>query len=152
VVGDVKQDALDAPITPAIYYSFAQFDRGTLSTYLVIRSALQPTALTNAIQSKVWEIDKTLPLSEVASMEEVLSGSLERRRFILFLLATFAAIALLLSLIGIYGVVAYSISQRTQEFGVRLALGAQHHEVVAMVIPMSNPSMASFKALTHPFS
>jgi putative ABC transport system permease protein len=133
VVSDVKVDSLETPTGPAVYYSFAQFPQGTLTTYLIVRTKLEPRALANAVRSQIWEVDKEQPVN-VFSMNQVISESLERRRFLLTLLNSVAGIALSLAVIGIFGIVSYFVRQRTHEFGIRMALGAQRAAVLALVL------------------
>ena len=132
VVGDVKSKGLDLPIRPMIYWPQAELP--DFPMMLVVRTASDPGAIAGALQREVLALDKDQPISDIRSMKSLLADSISRSRFAAFLLSIFAAVAFVLASVGLYGVMSYSVTQRTNEIGIRIALGASRNDVLRLVL------------------
>jgi putative ABC transport system permease protein len=134
VVGDVKITGLDDAIKPVLYYPYPQDP--SMTTNLVVRSTADPSSLVNAIRSECRTLETDVALFSVRTIEEMIDAAPAAfiRRFPAFLIGIFAAVALLLATIGIYGVISYSVSQQTHDIGVRMALGARAADILGMVL------------------
>jgi hypothetical protein len=132
IVGDVREAGLAAEATPEFYVTPRTHNSRT--AYLVARTGTNPLRLTAAIRSQVLAVDRDQPISNVATMDQIVESSIGSRRLTMLLLGLFAAVALLLATVGIYGAIAFSGAQRTQELGIRRALGAQSHDIMRLML------------------
>ena len=135
VVEDVKNAGLDKPTGTEIFLPFGQKQgQGVSSASVFLRAQGDSSSLANAVRNEVRSIDPSVPVAKVQSMDQVLATAQSRPRFLTLLLTLFSAVALIIATIGIYGVISYSVARRSKEFGLRMALGAQHQDVIGLVM------------------
>ncbi len=132
VVGDVKNRSLNSDVSPAYFVPQAQVPFNQMT--VVVKTTNDPNSLITTAQREVNAMDKELPVFNVKTMDDYIAASVAAPRFNTTLLAIFAAVALVLTIVGLYGVMSYSVAQRTNEIGIRMALGAQTHDVLRLIV------------------
>jgi ABC-type antimicrobial peptide transport system permease subunit len=137
----MREGALRDDVPPAIYIPFTQ--RSIDALYVVVRGALPSPMLTTIVRETVRSMDPNLPLAEVRTIEDILANGVSTERVTASLLGTFAGLALLLAAVGLYGVISYSVAQRTQELGLRAALGARQFDLMKLVFRQGTGVLAA---------
>jgi predicted permease len=155
IVGDVKEHSLTKDAPPMFYLPFAQTE--ATSPYIVVRTNGDPASIVSPLRAQISSIDRNVPLTRVHTLDDMLSDAASQPRFQMLLLTSFAVMALLLAAVGLYAVLSYMVAQRTNEMGLRLALGAQRGDVLRLILERGVglaaigivAGLAASAALTH---
>jgi ABC-type antimicrobial peptide transport system permease subunit len=134
VVGDVKQASLGLEAADAFYVALGQWMWVDAVQSLVVRTRGEPAALVPAVKSAIWSVDVAPPITRITTMEDLLTASEAQRHFVLLVFAIFAVAALVLAGLGLYGVIAGSVAERTREIGLRSAMGATRLRILSMIV------------------
>jgi predicted permease len=133
VVKDVRQNDLIAPPKMQMYFNYRQL-KNIPANALVVRTNIDPMSLAGSVRNAIWSVDKDQAVADIDTMDHIVAEAVARQRFSMFLLGFFAVVALVLASVGIYGVMSYSVAQRTREIGIRMALGARRADVLQMTV------------------
>ena len=134
VAADVKNGGIDKPTGTELYFTYSQVDGGNRSMFLAVKTSGDPRGIVSAVRAQVASLDSSLPIAQIRLMEDVIAAANVRPRFLTVLLSLFSVIALALAAVGIYGVMAFMVARRTQEFGIRMAIGADAADILHMVL------------------